>query len=121
LNRIRALTEEKRKLAINMMNRESLPMENQRVKSISRQVKDLLRRAKLIRNAVFCYLGAVGLFVTTSLLIGLDYFYPTLQFQFLILGSFLVGMIVVFTGVIFGVVDTMKGFKIVEFEVQVDE
>jgi len=39
----------------------------------------------------------------------------------LILGTFLSGMVVVFVGVIFGVRDTMKGYNIVKFEVQVDE
>ena len=34
---------------------------------------------------------------------------------------FLFGMIVVFLGVVFGVLDTMKGYDIVKFEVQVDE
>ncbi|MGA3287644.1 MAG: DUF2721 domain-containing protein [Bacteroidota bacterium] len=121
LNRIRALTEEKRKLMLNASQREFYPMENQRIESISRQVPGLLNRARLIRNAVFCYLVAVGLFVTTSLFIGMDYFASILQFRYFILGAFLLGMIVVFIGVIFGVLDTMKGYNIVKFEVQVDE
>jgi hypothetical protein len=121
LNRIRALTEEKRKMILNAAERDFYPIENQRIESISRQVADLLYRAQLIRNSVFCYLGAVGLFVATSLLIGADYFVPLLQLRYLILGAFLTGMIIVFIGVIFGVRDTMKGFNIVKFEVQVDE
>jgi hypothetical protein len=121
LNRIRALTEEKRKLAVNAAKRKFLPAENRRVESITRQVAGLLNRARLIRNSVFCYLAAVGLFVGTSLLIGVDYFLPALQLRYLILGSFLTGMLIVFLGVVFGVLDTMKGFNIVKFEVQVDE
>jgi hypothetical protein len=121
LNRIRALTEEKRKLMLNASQREFYPIENQRIESVSRQVSGLLNRARLIRNAVFCYLGAVGLFVTTSLFIGMDYFASILQFRYFILGAFLLGMVVVFIGVIFGVLDTMKGYNIVKFEVQVDE
>ena len=121
LNRIRALTEEKRKLIFNAAEREYYPIENQRIESISRQVSGLLHRARLIRNAVFCYLFAVGLFVTTSLFIGMDYFVSILQFRYFILGAFLLGMVVVFIGVIFGVLDTMKGYNIVKFEVQVDE
>jgi hypothetical protein len=121
LNRIRALTEEKRRLILNAAEREFHPAENQRIESIARQVAGLLNRARVIRNAIFCYLASVGLFVGTSLLIGVDYFLPTLQLRYLILGSFLSGMITVFLGVIFGVLDTMKGFNIVKFEVQVDE
>jgi hypothetical protein len=121
LNRIRILNEEKRKLFLNATEREFYPIENQRIESIARQVTDLLSRARLIRDAVFCYLLAVGLFVATSLCIGIDYFVPALQLRFLILGAFLLGMIAVFVGVVFGVRDTMKAFMIVKFEVQVDE
>jgi len=121
LNRIRILTEEKRKIIHNAAEREILTHEIQRSESITRQVAGLLVRAQLIRNSVFCYLCAVGLFVITSLLIGADYFVPMLQLHYLILGTFLGGMVVVFVGVIFGVLDTTKGFNIVKFEVQVDE
>jgi hypothetical protein len=121
LNRIRALSEEKRKIMNNAAEREFFTAEIQRIESITRQLAGLLDRAKLIRNSIFCYLCAVGLFVVTSLCIGADYFMPSLQLRFLILGAFLGGMVIVFVGVIFGVLDTMKGFKIVQFEVQVDE
>jgi hypothetical protein len=121
LNRIRALTDEKRRLILGASEREFHVIENQRIESITRQVSDLLFRARLIRNSVFCYLFAVGLFVATSLCIGIDYFASVKQFQYIILGAFLTGMIVVFIGVIFGVIDTMKGYNIVKFEVQVDE
>ena len=121
LNRIRILTDEKRKMIFNAAERELFPAENQRVESITRQVAGLLNRARLIRDSIACYLGAVGLFVVTSLLIGADYFVPMLQLRYLILGTFLGGMIVVFIGVVLGVFDTMKGSNIVKFEVQVDE
>jgi hypothetical protein len=121
LNRIRILTEEKRKIIHNAAERDFLTPEIQRIESITRQVAGLLERAQLIRNSVFCYLCAVGLFVVTSLLIGADYFVPMLQLRYLILGMFLGGMVIVFVGVIFGVLDTTKGFNIVKFEVQVDE
>jgi hypothetical protein len=121
LNRIRALTEEKRKLVFHETKREILPVETQRIESITRQVSGLLFRARLIRNAVFCYLLAVGMFVATSLFIGIDYFASMIQLRYIILGTFLLGMIIVFVGVIFGVLDTMKGYHIVEFEVQVGE
>jgi hypothetical protein len=121
LNRIRALTEEKRKLILHASDRDFHPVENQRIESITRQLRGLLSRAQIIRNAIFCYLTAVGLFVATSLLIGFDFFIPAFELRFFILVAFLAGMIVVFIGVIFGVLDTTKGFGIVKFEVQVDE
>ena len=121
LNRIRALTEEKRKLILHAADRDFHPIENQRIESITRQLKGLLKRARLIRNAVLCYLTAVGLFVATSLFIGLDFFFPFFELRVLILMAFLAGVIAVFVGVIFGVLDTTKGYGIVQFEVQVDE
>ena len=121
LNRIRILTEERRKMILNAADRNFHPAENQRIESIARQVAGLLDRARLIRNSIFCYLCAVGLFVTTSLFIGADYFAPSILLRYFILGMFLGGMMVVFVGVSFGVFDTLKGFNIVKFEVQVDE
>jgi hypothetical protein len=121
LNRIRTFTEERRKLALKASEREFHPLEDQRVESIARQVKALLHRAQLIRNSIFCYLTAIGLFVATSLFIGFDFFLPMNLFRIIILGAFLSGMIAVFIGVMFGVRDTMKGYDIVKFEVQVDE
>jgi hypothetical protein len=115
------LTEEKRKTILNATERDFLSAEIQRIESITRQVAGLLNRARLIRNSIFCYLCAVGLFVVTSLLIGTDYFVAVLQLRYLILATFLSGMVVVFVGVIFGVRDTLKGYNIVKFEVQVDE
>jgi hypothetical protein len=121
LNRIRSLMEEKRRMIFNASERDFLSTEIQRIESITRQVTGLLNRARLIRNSIFCYLCAVGLFVATSLLIGADYFVPLIELRYLILSMFLSGMVVVFVGVIFGVHDTLKGYNIVKFEVQVDE
>ena len=57
----------------------------------------------------------------TSLLIGADFFLQMPHLKDVIIVVFLIGMIVVFLGVVFGVLDTMKGYDIVKFEVQVDE
>lgn len=121
LNRIRALTEEKRKLILRVRNQESLPSENQRLESITRQIAGLMIRAQFIRNAVVCYFIAVALFVITSLVIGVDYFAQVPILGLLTLGFFLIGMITVFVGVIFGVRDTLKGIDVVKFEVQAEE
>ena len=121
LNRIRALNEEKRKLFLRAGEEQLQPVENQRLESIAMQIDRLLRRAKLVRNSLFCYFVAVALFVATSLLIGLDFFVQLSQFRYLIIGSFLLGMLTMFLGVIYGVLDTLKGFEIVRFEVEVDK
>jgi len=121
LNRIRALNEEKRKLILRSAEREFHPLENQRVESISRQLPGLLRRAKLVQDSLLCYFMAVGLFIGTSMVIGVDFFFPNPVFRYFVIGMFLTGMILVLAGVVFAVLDTVRGFAIVRFEVTVDE
>jgi hypothetical protein len=81
----------------------------------------LMDRARLVRNALFCYYLAVGIFVATSLFIGFDVLAPSLGLRPYLLGLFLVGMCVVFSGIVFATLDTLKGYRVVEFEVMVDE
>jgi hypothetical protein len=80
-----------------------------------------LSRARLVRNALFCYFLAVGTFVATSLFIGLDFIAPALGLKVYLLGFFLFGMCIVFCGIVFATLDTLKGYQVVLFEVQVDE
>ncbi|MGB2868537.1 MAG: DUF2721 domain-containing protein [Bacteroidota bacterium] len=121
LNRIRILNEEKRKLLHQAGKQELQTADNQRLESITKQIGRLLSRARLVRNSLFCYFLAVGLFVVTSLLIGLDFFVNVLPIRYFIIASFLTGMVTMFFGVVFGVLDTLKGFEVVRFEVNVDE
>lgn len=121
LNRIRGLNEEKRHLALRAGGKDFSPLENQRLESVTRQLPGLMVRAKYLRNAVTCYFSAVGLFVTTSLLIGADFFLQNDLLRLLQLCCFLLGMMVVFAGVIFGIRDTLQGYEVVQFDVQVDE
>jgi len=121
LNRIRILNDEKRRLQLRAGEPDYSTPENQRVESIVRQLHGLLKRAQWIRNAISCYFISVGLFVLTSLLIGADFFLQVPYLKDVIICVFLSGMLVVFLGVVFGVLDTLKGYDIVKFEVQVDE
>jgi hypothetical protein len=121
LNRIRALGEERRKMLVKSPDHKFSPIENQRLESIARQLHGLLQRARLVRNALFCYFIAVGVFVATSLCIGLDFIQPALGLRLYLLGLFLFGMCVLFCGIVFATWDTLKGYEIVRFEVQVDE
>jgi hypothetical protein len=121
LNRIRVLNEEKRKLFLKAGEHKFSPIENQRLASIARQMTALMDRARLVRNALFCYFLAVGIFVATSLFIGFDVLAPSLGLRPYLLGLFLVGMCVVFSGIVFATLDTLKGYRVVEFEVMVDE
>jgi len=121
LNRIRILNEEKRKMSLKAAEHKFATIENQRLESIARQLKALLARARMVRNALFCYALAVGAFVCTSLIIGADFVLPQLGLRVFILWLFLLGMCILFCGIVFTALDTLKGFRVVEFEVQAEE
>jgi hypothetical protein len=121
LNRIRTLNEEKRKMSLRAAEHKFAPIENQRLESIARQIKALLLRARLVRNALFCYSLAVGAFVATSLIIGADFVYPQFGLRVFILWLFLLGLCILFCGIVFAAKDTLMGFRVVEFEVQAEE
>jgi len=59
LNRIRLINDEKRKL----MKKAGEPTfeENLRLESVARQIEHLMVRARLVRNSVMCYTGAIAL------------------------------------------------------------
>ncbi|MBM4162293.1 MAG: DUF2721 domain-containing protein [Ignavibacteria bacterium] len=119
LNRIRLLNDEKRKLV--KKAGEKAFEESLRLESVVRQIDHLMARAKLVRNSVMCYTGAIALFIVTSLLIGVSFFSELLRSNVLITLTFLVGMVSVFAGVLYSFLDTKKGYEVVRFDVQVDE
>jgi hypothetical protein len=119
LNRIRVLNEEKRKLFKKAGEKNF--EETLRLESLSRQIGHLMHRAGLVRNAVMCYTGAIALFIVTSLLIGFSFLIHGFQSDSAIIIAFLLGLGVVFIGVIYSMLDTKQGFEIVRFDVMVDE
>jgi hypothetical protein len=119
LNRIRLLNEEKRKLFKKAGDKNF--EETLRLESLSRQIGHLMHRAELVRNSVMCYTGAIGLFIVTSLLIGFSFLIHGFQSDSAITVAFLLGMVVVFVGVVYSFLDARKGFEIVQFDVMVDE
>ncbi|MEO8398530.1 MAG: DUF2721 domain-containing protein [Ignavibacteriaceae bacterium] len=120
VNRIRLLNEERRKL-VAKIDKEFKYQENTRMESLSVQIHSLAYRAKLVRNAVLSYSIAVGLFILTSLLIGIEYFSDTEKLSYFITALFLLGMVSVFLGVIFASYETIKGYEIIQFEVKTEE
>lgn len=121
VNRIRLLNEERRRTK-KMVGSETYETEdNIRLESISKQLVLLLYRVKLVRNSVLSYTIAVALFVLSSLLIGVAFFTRRFDMDFIILGSFLTGMIAVFAGIIFAMLETKRGYEIVKYEVEADE
>jgi hypothetical protein len=121
VNRTRMLTEERRRLFLKAGDKNLSIEDNMRLESISVQLKRLLYRVKLIRNAVLSYTTAVALFVLTSLFIGAQYLAGFGKFNYSITILFLLGMISVLAGVIFAAYETTKGYQIIQYEVRTDE
>ena len=121
VNRIRLLNEEKRDLLLKIGAERSTTDENVRVESTSIQIKELVYRAKHVRNSVLSYTTAVALFVATSLLLGVSSVMSMGKLNYFILISFLIGMTFVLIGVVFAGLETKKGYDIVLYEVKAHE
>lgn len=121
LSRIRSLNEERRKLRARAGDKALTFEEDQRIESIARQLARLLKRAVHVRNSLMSYIAAVALFVVTSLLIGVDFFFDEIHLDVPVIILFLAGMISVFLGIVFAALDTKMAYEIVYFDVQVDD
>jgi len=121
VNRIRLLNEERRKFYTKAGSDELEFIEEIHIKSISIQLEKLMKRLKLVRNAVVSCSVAIGVFVLNSFFIGINYFF---QINFLDRGSiilFTVGMLLVLIGVCFAATESIRGYEIVDFEVKSHE
>lgn len=118
MSRIRALNEERRRLL-----RATAPPESAtaadvtRLASVLRQLPNLLGRVRLLRNAVLCQVAAVGCFVLTSLLLGLRVTGPEWVAVLHPLPVFLLGMAVLFAGVVFEGSDVLRAYRTIRLEV----
>ncbi|MCX8011391.1 MAG: DUF2721 domain-containing protein [Ignavibacteria bacterium] len=122
VNRIRLLNEERRRFFIKIRDGKELDyVENIRLESITKQSKKLLNRLRLVRNCVLSYAVGIFLFILTSLLIGLEIFLELDFTKILQVISFVGGMMSVAIGVLLALLETLKGYKIVELEVKADE
>lgn len=120
VNRIRLLNDEKRRVLDRFAADTEEISDNIRLESITRQLVKLVFRVKLIKNAVLFYTIAVALFILTSIFIGLSYITESIDFQNGITVIFLFGMLLVLAGAFFAAYETMKGFEIINLEVDVD-
>ncbi|MBM4168521.1 MAG: DUF2721 domain-containing protein [Ignavibacteria bacterium] len=118
LNRIRLLNDEKRRLHHRSGDSSPPPRDQMRLENLSQQIDRLMTRARLIQSSLLCYIFAVALFVLTSLIIGADFFLGTVPFGNVTIVTFLVGMILVFLGVLYAAFDTRMGYTAVTLEVE---
>jgi Protein of unknown function (DUF2721) len=121
VNRVRLLNEERRKFTRTAGGKDFGYEETVRLESISLQMKELVSRVRLVKNAVLSYTVAVAMFVLTSLSIGLQFILHSESLNYFIPVLFLVGMILVLIGVIYAAYETKKGFEIIQLEVKAEE
>jgi hypothetical protein len=117
MSRIRALNEERRRLVrATTPPGEAAAAEVARLASVLRQLEDLVNRVRLLRNAVMCQVLAVGCFVLTSLLIGLRVAGPAWLALVHPLPVFVLGMVVLFAGVVFEGTDVIRAYRTIRLE-----
>lgn len=121
VNRIRLINDEKRRLIMKASDRTFTPEESLRLESTARQLTHLSIRAKLVRNSVLSYTIAAAFFVVSSLLIGVALFQGFVGIHYASAAAFLIGMIMVFVGVVFGVLESKKGYEIVQLEINAEQ
>lgn len=114
VNRIRLLTEEKRKIFHQVSIDE---IDSNRLSNIELQISHLIGRISLVRNAVFSYSLGVALFIVSSVLIGITINSSTISFDWLIMAFFYGGMFSVFVGIVFAAIEVWKGYRIVKIEI----
>ena len=114
VNRIRLLTEEKRKI----FHQDKIDdVDSNRLSNIELQISHLIGRISLVRNAVFSYSLAVALFIVSSVLIGITINTFAHRFDWLIVSFFYAGMFAVFVGIVFAAIEVWKGYRIVKIEI----
>ncbi len=122
LSRIRLLTDERRKLSRQMSHNQEVDQEEElRLISVRSQLRFLLRRAKYVRNSVFCNIIAATLFILSSLAIGLDYLWESSVTQEFPLSLFVLGMLMFLGGVIFTGVDELISYSVILMEMKEEQ
>ena len=112
VNRIRLLKNEER----NINEKDSSFL--QRKKCLDIQIEKLNERMKLDRNSVVSYSLAVGLFIISSIFIGVNYISNILIVKQLIIIFFLLGVFCVLVGVFYATFEAIKGYQIVQIEIK---
>jgi hypothetical protein len=122
INRIRLLSEEKRKYVRLLASGKELEYADKaRFMSISTQANELLMRSTLVRNAILSMQMAIAFFVLTSVGIGVNLFVDSDVMKNIPLFIFIAGMVGVFVGVIFASREVARSYKAVLLEVKAEE
>jgi len=115
--RIRALTDEKRKLITPPNHGNLTPVEEVRLKNINMQIELFAYRIVLVKKAVTSYYIAVAFYIFSSLFIGLNLLSTQNLIQSIALIFFLSGMLSVIFGIYYAAREIKKGLEIVKIEI----
>jgi hypothetical protein len=120
--RIRLLNDERRRFTRQLADQQDLSYaDNARFMNIRKQTEELLARSRTVRNAILAMQTAIGLFVLTSVGIGLS-LVAGKEFDAMVpLVLFLVGMLCVFVGISFAGLDVYRSFRVVLLEAKAEE
>jgi hypothetical protein len=122
VNRIRLMNDERRKFHSSLSEKGNLPYTDQtRYMSIQKQIQELLVRSKYVRNSILSFQAAIALFVLTSAAIGFNFFLTLAAIQILPLILFIIGMFLVFVGVIFAALEVVRSYTIILLEARAEE
>ena len=118
LSRIRLMIEEKRRLVEDTADGKPAPEENIRLRSAERQLNSLSIRLRFVRSSILSYTIAIGFFVASSLMIGVGLISGGAVIQYISTAAFLGGMLMVFVGTMFGVLESRKGYHVVQLKLK---
>ncbi|MBC8321023.1 MAG: DUF2721 domain-containing protein [Bacteroidetes bacterium] len=108
VNRIRTLDGEFRELEKD---------HNERRKSILIQLPLLIKRMRLIRNAVWFYTIAIAMFIFSIITIGIYFFTgKTLVASIVAFAIFIIALLAVFAGIIHAAKEVRLGYSIIKIE-----
>src|SRR3989338_9057422 len=85
-------------------------------RNISLQMKYLLKRAELLRTAIFCLYVGILFFILASMVIGLHVFNVLSDFGVIIFFS--TGLFAMFLGVLHAILDVQNSFRIIKLELK---
>ena len=117
VTRIRALSDEKRKLIYGPKQGNLNQDEEKRLDNINMEIALFANRVVLVKKAVTSYYVAVALYIFASLLIGFNFISDQEITNILALIFFLGGMVSVVIGVYFAAQEIKKGLEIVKIEI----
>lgn len=121
-SRLRTLNQERRLFMKKIQEGKELEfLETFRLQSIQKQIEFLLFRLKIVRNTIIFYVVGLFLFILTSLLIGLASFIQINILHYIMVGTFIVGMISIAIGLIFTLFENLHGYKVLVVEIKAEE